>query len=61
MATKKLTDKPVADAVGADDKVVIIQEGKLLLAGVEALGGALGLTEAAAVLADIDAVIGGTQ
>lgn len=51
----------MADAVGADDKVVIIQEGKLLLAGVEALGGALGLTEAAAVLADIDAVIGGTQ
>lgn len=61
MATVKLPDKPVADAVGESDKVVIIQNGKVKLAGVEALGGALGLTEAEAALAEIDAVIGGTQ
>ena len=61
MAATKLTEKPTAETVGSDDKVVIIQGGKVMLAGVEALGSALGLTEAEAALADIDAVIGGTQ
>ena len=61
MATVKLTEKPVADAVGADDKVVVIQDGKIMLAGVEALGNTMGLTEAEAALAEMDAVIGGAE
>lgn len=61
MATKKLTDKPVADAVGTDDKVVIIQGGKVMLAGVEALGNTMGLTDAEAALAELNSVVGGAS
>ena len=61
MATKKLPDKPVADAVGTDDKVVIIQGGKVMLAGVEALGNTMGLTEAEAALAELNSVVGGAE
>ena len=61
MATKKLTDKPVADAVGADDKVVIIQNGKVMLAGVDVLGNTMGMTEAEAALAELDSVVGGAE
>ena len=59
MATKKLSDKPVADAVGESDKVVVIQGGKVMLAGVEALGNTMGLTEAEAALAELNSVVGG--
>lgn len=61
MATKKLTDKPVAEAVGDDDKVVIIQDGKVMLAGLTALGETMGMTEAEAALAELDSVVGGAS
>lgn len=61
MATKKLTDKPVAEAVGDDDKVVIIQDGKVMLAGLTALGETMGMTEAEAALAELNSVVGGAE
>lgn len=61
MATKKLTDKPVAEAVGDDDKVVIIQDGKVMLAGLTSLGETMGMTEAEAALAELDSVVGGAS
>ena len=61
MATKKLPDKPVADAVGADDKVVIIQDGKVMLAGLAALGDSMGLTEAETAMAELNSVVGGAS
>lgn len=61
MATKKLPDKPVADAVGADDKVVIIQDGKVMLAGLAALGDSMGLTEAETAMAELNSVVGGAE
>lgn len=61
MAATKLTEKPTVSAVGSDDKVVIIQGGKVMLAGVEALGNTMGLTDAEAALSELNSVVGGAE
>ena len=61
MAATKLTEKPTAETVGSDDKVVIIQGGKVMLAGVDVLGNTMGLTEAETAMAELNSVVGGAE
>lgn len=61
MATVKLTEKPVAEAIGDDDKVVVVQGGALRLAGLAALGDSMGLTEAETAMAELNSVVGGAE
>lgn len=61
MATVKLTEKPEAEGVGSEDKVVLVQGGALRLAGLAALAESMGIKEAETAMAELNSVVGGAE